>query len=221
MKEGSFPCSYVETNNQSNLRFYELSSLNCKRRFCEAAFTNLKKPVHTTIQRKSRTLSKAKQGEDFPSVLKKLNNPSKRFWKFLHQLYPLNVSEQNKMFTISLDKNTYRSFQNVGIELTVAEVTIEIPTAVRRWLRIPCHYILSIYKCINHAVGSVDPRSLSYIKIFQLLINHDVTTYQNSIQTDIRDTVTSTKLVLSHECTTFLENKYNLDLRVWRIHSSF
>jgi hypothetical protein len=36
------------------------------------------------------------------------------------------------MFTISLDKNTYRSFQNVGIELTVAEVTIEIPTAVRR-----------------------------------------------------------------------------------------
>ena len=102
----------------------------------------------------------------------------------------------------------------MGKELTVEEVTIQISTAVRRLFWIPRHYILSIYKCINHAVDSVDQRSLSHIKIFQLLINHDVTTYQNTNQTDIRDAVTSMETVISHECKTFLENKYNLDLCV-------
>lgn len=81
-------------------------------------------------------------------------------------------------------------------------------------------YPFYTHKCINHAVGSVDPRSLSHIKIFQLLINHDVTTYQNTNQTDKRDAVASMKPVLSHVCKTFLENKYNLDLNVWRIHFS-
>jgi hypothetical protein len=73
---------------------------------------------------------------------------------------------------------------------------------------------LSTYKCINHTVDSVDPRSLSHIKIFQLLINHDLTTYQNTIRTDIRDAVTSMEPVLSQKCRMFLENKYNLDLCV-------
>jgi hypothetical protein len=99
------------------------------------------------------------------------------------------------------------------IELTV-EVTIQSSTAVRRLFRIPCHYLPSIYKCINHVLGSVDRRSLSHIKIFQLLINHDMTTYQNTIQTDTCDAVTSMEPVLSHECKMFLENKYNLDLCV-------
>ena len=181
------------------------------------------------IQKKSRTLTKAIQGEVFLNVLKKLNNSSKLSWKCLHQLYPRKVSEQYKIFSIGLQENIYCSFQNVGMELTVEEVTIQISTAVRRWLWIPCHYILSIYiyiyiyiyKCINHAVGSVDPRSLSQIKIFQLLINHDVTTYQNTNQTDKRDAVASMEPVLSYVCQTFLENKYNLDPHVWRILFSF
>jgi hypothetical protein len=96
------------------------------------------------IQKKSRTLTKAIQDKDFLNALKKLNNSSKLSWKCLHQLYPRKVSERYKIFSIALQENIYCSFQHVEMELSVEEITIQISTAVRHWLWIPCYYTLSI-----------------------------------------------------------------------------